>query len=217
VKLTRILPFAAVVALLSPALLAGGLEKYKTWPNSPQGYFLTKAERAEWKANVKTDADAEQFINKFVASRGPGFADMVADRAAAADKHLTVSGTLGSLTTRGKIAILLGPPTSFSIQERAVKGRMAYSAAAYGNIGDTGPSASEMNDAAIQSNMSASKVDDYAFTYKADLLPGKPAKDFLVVVEVNPQNGTDRIVDTRQAARLNELAEAAAEASLAKK
>src|ERR1043165_657840 len=141
----KYLVFSAVLALIAPVVFAGGLSKYKNWPNSPQGYFMTNAERAEWKASVKTDDDAEQFIKKFVESRGPGFADDVAKRAEMADKHLTVSGRAGSLTTRGKIAILLGPPTSFSVARREVKGNASMSADSYANIDPTaGPSVGDM-------------------------------------------------------------------------
>src|SRR3954465_8990559 len=110
-NMKRNLLFLAVACLVAPALFAGSLSKYKNWPNTPQGYFLTSAERAEWKATVKTDEEAEAFVQKFLASRGPGFAEDVAQRAAMADKHLSVSGRAGSLTTRGKLIVLLGPPT----------------------------------------------------------------------------------------------------------
>ena len=69
----------SLVLLFLPSLLFALSPKYKEWAASPQAYFMTKAERAQW-AGVVTDADAEKFINDFVASRGPGFADMVTDR-----------------------------------------------------------------------------------------------------------------------------------------
>ena len=103
---TRLLLCLAVMALVVPALMAGGLEKYKNWPNSPQGYFMTASERAEWKANVKTDVEAEQFVKNFLAKRDAGFAADVAKRAEMADKHLTVSGRAGSLTTRSHTPIV---------------------------------------------------------------------------------------------------------------
>jgi GWxTD domain-containing protein len=207
---------SAVLALIAPVVFAGGLSKYKNWPNSPQGYFMTSAERAEWKATVKTDDEAEQFIKKFLDSRGPGFAADVAKRAEIADKRLTVSGRAGSLTTRGKIIILLGPPSSFSIARREIKGHAAMTAESYANIDPSaGPSVGDMAMAAQSRNMSGDLLNDYSFTYAADRLPVKQPKDFVVVVEVRAGDGSDRIVDRKSAAQLDELFEAAAQASLA--
>ncbi|HKS22936.1 MAG TPA: GWxTD domain-containing protein [Thermoanaerobaculia bacterium] len=206
----------AVLALVAPVVFAGGLSKYKNWPNSPQGYFMTNAERAEWKATVKSDDEAEQFIKKFVDSRGPGFAADVAKRAEIADKRLTVSGRAGSLTTRGKIIILLGPPSSFSIAKREIKGHAAFTAESYANLDPTsGPSVGDMAMAANSRNMSGDLLNDYSFTYAGERLPVKQPKDFLVVVEVRAGDGTDRIIDRKSAAQLDELFEAAAQASLA--
>ncbi|HEY6138821.1 MAG TPA: GWxTD domain-containing protein [Thermoanaerobaculia bacterium] len=213
----------AALGLIAPALLAGGLSKYKNWPNSPQGYFMTNAERAEWKASVKTDDDAEQFIKKFVDSRGAGFADDVAKRAEMADKHLSVAGRAGSLTTRGKLVILFGPPASFNIVSRETKGSASGSADSYQNIdnggrgggGSTGPAVGDMAMAAQRSSLGNSLVQDYTFTYKADALPAKQSKDLVVVVEVKPGDGSDRINDRKMSAQLDDLFEAAAQARLA--
>lgn len=72
----RLLPL--FLLFLAPALLAQGLDKYKSWPDSPQGAFMTSAERAEWNAKVKTDADAEEFVRNFVARHGADFAKAAA-------------------------------------------------------------------------------------------------------------------------------------------
>jgi len=214
----------AAVVLIVPALLAGGLDKYKNWPNSPQGYFMTNAERAEWKANVRTDAEAEAFVQKFLAARAPGFAEDVAKRAQVADKHLTVSGRAGSLTTRGKIVILLGPPSSFSVADREVKGNASGSADMYQNVGAggggrggggmSGESVGDMAMAAARRGMAGDLLKDYTFTYAADRLPAKQPKDLTVVVEVRAGDGTDRIVDRKAAAQLDEIFEAAAQKSI---
>ncbi len=213
----------AVAVLVVPALLAGGLDKYKNWPSSPQGYFMTNAERAEWKASVKSDADAEAFITKFLATRAPGFAEDIAQRATMADKHLTVSGRAGSLTTRGKIIILLGPPSSFTIAQREVKGNASGTPDMYTNTnsvspggGVGGPSVSDMSMAANRRALATDVLNDYTFTYAADRLPVKQPKDFAIVVEVRAGDGSDRIVDNKAAARLNEILEAAAQKSIVK-
>lgn len=233
-QIRRFLPLIAIVALAVPSLVAGGLDKYKTWPSSPQAYFMTAAERADWKANVHSDADAEQFVNKFVASRGPGFADDVAKRADMADKHLTVGKRPGSRTLRGKIVILLGPPSGFVISApHEVQGGRASSLGGVtgggasaggsfggpvggGSFGDKGSSVSDVVDASNQSAMAVSTVSDYTFTYNADKLPGKPSKPLQIVVEVNPGDGSDRINDRKAAAQLDEIFESIAAASLKK-
>jgi GWxTD domain-containing protein len=220
---TRLLCIALMLA--ASALFAGSLDKYKDWPNSPQGYFMTAAERADWKANVKSDADAEEFVKKFLAKRDAGFAADVAQRADAADKHLTVSGRKGSTTLRGKLIILLGPPTSFSVADREVKGNISGTADMYSNIGSGGggrssalsPNVGDMAMAANSRGMSGDAFKDYTFTYAADRLPVKQAKDFTVVVEVRAGDGTDRVIDHKAAAQLDALFEQAAAARIVTK
>jgi len=214
-----------ILVFVAPALFARGLEKYKNWPDSPQGYFMTSAERAEWKAKVHTDAEAEEFVKKFVASRGAGFADEVAKRAAIADQRLTVAGRAGSLTTRGKIVILLGPPSSFAIAQRgASHGHYSTpqspSHSAATSVGGSaspggGQSVEDVMDAIQHADLSSSTVTIYTFTYAADRLPGKQSKDLIVEVEADPGNGSDRIADRKVAAQLDEVFEQAAEAQLA--
>jgi GWxTD domain-containing protein len=93
-------------------VLAGGLsKKYKNWDKSPEAYFLTSDERAQWK-KIQTDADAQNFILDYKARRGPDFEKMLAERVAAADKYLSAGETKGSETLRGKIVILFGPPSA---------------------------------------------------------------------------------------------------------
>jgi fructose-specific component phosphotransferase system IIB-like protein len=115
---TRLL-FAAAILLFSVSLLADGLVKFKGWDTSPQGYFMTKAERQQWAA-IKTDDEAQAFVDHFLSSRGPGFAAEVASRAAQADAHLTLGKKVpASKTLRGKAVILLGAPTAFDASDIA--------------------------------------------------------------------------------------------------
>src|SRR5258706_8849742 len=110
--------FAVLVVLFAPTFLFALSQKYKDWANSPQAYFMTKAERAQW-AGVVTDADAEKFVAQFVASRGAGFAEQVADRATNADKYLTIGKTKpASQTLRGKVIVLLGPPSAVKTENK---------------------------------------------------------------------------------------------------
>jgi hypothetical protein len=90
------------------------------------------------------------------------------------------------------------------------------SADSYANIDPTaGPSVGDMAQAANSRGMSGDLFNDYTFTYAADRLPVKQSKDFVVVVEVRAGDGTDRLVDRKAAAQLDELFEAAAQKSLA--
>jgi GWxTD domain-containing protein len=202
------------VALTAITAFAANLGKYKDWPNTPEGYFMTASDRAAWK-HLKSEDEADEFIKKFVASRGPGFEENVAAAAKAADEHLTIGSHKGSQTLRGKIVILLGPPQDFQItQHRATPHYNARPKGVTGT-GVTGGndelSADEFADAGMDSGMAAKYVRDYAFTYAKDKLPTKPAKDVVITIEVNTSTGEDRITDSRMSRQVNELLDAAAE------
>ena len=110
--------FSLAFLLAASTLLAGGLSrKYKNWEKSPEAYFLTGAERAQWK-QVKADADAQNFILDYKAKRGPDFEKMLADRIAIADKYFSSGETKGSETLRGKVVIVFGPPSSIEKEPR---------------------------------------------------------------------------------------------------
>lgn len=110
----------ASLALLLAAsfVFADGLsKKNKTWDKSPEAYFLTNGERARWK-QVRTDADAQNFVLDYKARRGPDFEKMLADRIAIADKYFSSGETKGSETLRGKVIIVFGPPSSIEKEPR---------------------------------------------------------------------------------------------------
>jgi GWxTD domain-containing protein len=108
---------AVLAVVVAVPLFAGVSSKFKDWSNSPQGYFMTKAEKAQWSA-INTDADAQAFVDKFVASRGgDAWTAEVAKRAEMADRYLTVSKTPGSKSLRGKAVVLFGPPTSMTVTD----------------------------------------------------------------------------------------------------
>ena len=87
------------------------------WAHGPVQYLMTKDELAQWNA-IKTDADADKFIALFWARRDPTpntaaneFKTEFENRAQYADQHFGNSRVKGSMTDRGKILILFGPPT----------------------------------------------------------------------------------------------------------
>jgi GWxTD domain-containing protein len=210
------LSLAAIVCLAASAAFAGGLSnQYRDWPLTPQGYFMTTAERAEWKASVKSDAEAEQFIKKFLDRRGPGFAEDVAERAQMADKHLTVGNAAGSRTLRGKVVILLGPPSDFTKSTRSLEGERtsAIGQAAVSSVNIDGGNMGNVSDANSRQALATRSVMDYVFTYRPDKLPVKQTKDLVIIVEVNPSDGSDKFHDPLP--QLAEIFEAAAQARLA--
>ncbi|HEY1250261.1 MAG TPA: GWxTD domain-containing protein [Thermoanaerobaculia bacterium] len=111
-----------VVSVLAGLLIAAGalaeLNKYKDWDKSPDAYFLTPAERTEWKS-VATDEDAEKFIALYWAKRDPTpgtpqneFRDDVGRRIAAADQQFKMSRyKRGADSVRGRLLIVLGAPS----------------------------------------------------------------------------------------------------------
>jgi GWxTD domain-containing protein len=112
-RFKRLLVAVAVLSLAVPAFAK--LSKYKDWSNSPEGYFMTKAERAQWSA-IDTDEAAQAFVDKFIASRGgDAFVAETSKRAEMADKYLTVGKLPGSKTLRGKAIVLFGAPSAINV------------------------------------------------------------------------------------------------------
>ncbi|HEX8169499.1 MAG TPA: GWxTD domain-containing protein [Thermoanaerobaculia bacterium] len=213
---------AAFLLLLCATVASAELAKYKDWDQSPQGYFMTKAERAQWSA-ITNDADAERFVNEFIARRGgESFKAEVAKRADAADKYLTVGPLKGSKTLRGKIIILFGPPAAMSVQDwskRKTGGgsngldATAYSSGATGNNIDApngDPGAVGRNGGATMSWM----MKDYNFRFNGKSVPGLNRPDYSVVVEVEASTGKDRVKDAKTEKDLGEVFESVAQASI---
>jgi len=208
-------------ALLATAAFSADLGKYNNWPKSPEGYFMTKADRAAW-SGLRSEAEAEAFVQKFVAARGgASFEAEVADRAKAADDHLGIAGDLASRSLRGKIVILLGPPASFTITQKTDRNNTTSTNTALSGAGGSGGrgggsavglTPADIVDAQNQSDMTTRIVHLYNFTYAKETLPGHPSKDMAFTVEVNPSTGEDRITDVRINKIVNELLESAAEA-----
>ncbi len=172
------------------------------WADSPQGYFMTKAERAEW-SKLTTDAEAAQFVEKFLAGRGPAFAAEVAAKVKEADDNLSVDGRRGSQTLRGKIVILLGRPSKVTI------------ARWIGDKSDT--MTTHLTDGELKPqpvmNLPPNKerTSDMRIRYSTDYKLAYPKRT--IVVAVDPITGDDRILDARAAREVDALLEAAAEAS----
>lgn len=107
----RALPTLALLAALAAPAAAAGLSKYKGWADSPQAYFLSKAEREAWAA-VQTDEEAEKFIAEYQAARGKGFAAAIQSRIDVAERTYKTGKLKGARSPQGRTLVLLGEPTS---------------------------------------------------------------------------------------------------------
>jgi len=225
-NLKRLLVLAAVLLFAAP--LFARLSKYKGWDSSPEGYFMTRAERDQW-SKIDTDADAEKFIADFRAKRPDNFQKEVADRAANADKYLTVGKTPGSKSLRGKIVILLGPPTQMDVADRTVTSSKSDSgamASAMTNMngsdvggsaghGDKGDSSGGVN--SIGTTMStAAVVRVMHFNYQGAVAKTADRKQIDLNVEIDPNTGKDRIPSRSEESDLNSIFELMAQSWIKK-
>lgn len=224
----RTLVVLAVVALASP-MFARLSSKYRGWESSPEGYFMTKAERDQW-SKIDSDADAEKFVADFRARRPDNFQKEVADRAANADKYLTVGKTPGSKSLRGKVVIVLGPPTQMDVADRTISSTKSDSGAMAGamsnmNGTDGGGSAggggkgaggsSSVN--SIGTTMStANIVRVMHFNYQGAVAKTADRKQIDVNVEIDPNTGKDRIASRSEESDLDSAFELVAQSWIKK-
>jgi GWxTD domain-containing protein len=179
-----ILTLLLTVAVVPLALASGLSKKYKTWDKSPESYFLTNSEKAQWK-QVKTDADAQSFILDYKARRGPDFDKMLSEREAIADKYFSAGETKGSETLRGKVVIVFGPPSSIG-KEKGTTGtktdvsRMDNFSSGRGGV--------EMSSAGTSSPMSphsnGAHTPDFTFSYDKDAAPKAIGKPFQIELKM---------------------------------
>jgi GWxTD domain-containing protein len=84
------------------------------WGEGPVRWLMTDAEKSAWAA-AKTDDDRAAFIEKFwkvrVLEDDPSFRTTFDKRVAFADVNFKQGETRGSLSDRGMVFVLLGPPT----------------------------------------------------------------------------------------------------------
>jgi GWxTD domain-containing protein len=84
------------------------------WGDGPVRWLMTDSERSAWAA-AATDADRTAFVAKFWKARNleddPSFQPTFDKRVAFADANFKQGEVRGSLTDRGMVFVLLGPPT----------------------------------------------------------------------------------------------------------
>ncbi len=181
------------IAAMLPAF--GASPDLKDWQNSPQGYFMTKAEHQEWSA-IKTQEEARRFIDQFLARRGPGFAAGVSARAATADKYFTVGKLPGSKTLRGKAVIVLGPPSTMDVSDIEGNIMQHTSSVHHDTLGSETMGGGHI-------------VRDYHLVYTS--APGGPID---VTISSDSNTGKDGPRDRSAAKQLDAAFEAAAQASI---
>jgi GWxTD domain-containing protein len=217
------LSIVVALALLAVPAFAR-LSKYKDWPNTPEGYFMTKAERAQW-SRLDSDMDAEKFIADFVAKRPANFEKEVADRAANADKYLTVEKTQGSKSIRGKVIILFGAPTSMDVANEVVKNTEKRDnpevSAVMSNANSAGAGAGKGNGNAVSNSpgnyMATSQmIRVMHFSYTGEIARIVDRKSVDINVQIDPTNGTDMIASRTAESDLNTMFEAIAESWIKK-
>ena len=215
---------AALSTFIAVPLFAGLSAKYKDWPSTPQGYFMTAAERAQW-ATITADDEAEKFIQKFLAARGGEFAAEVAKRTEMADKYLTIGKTPGSKTLRGRAIILLGPPASLDVRD-ATEGEGHANARAFAESvnrygADSGSSPGGMK---VNENMqtSISPLDTvkarryFSFTFKNDITKKLDKPALIVNIVADPRDGKDEFASRSEAPDVEKAFELAAQMSIVK-
>jgi GWxTD domain-containing protein len=97
----------------------GALSKeHKDFGSGPTQYLLTRDEQKQWRA-IKTDEQAQAFIDLFWARRDPSpgtavneFRDAMTKRMALADSLYGTAKLRGAATDRGKVFMIMGPQTN---------------------------------------------------------------------------------------------------------
>lgn len=214
-----------VVAVLSLAVPAfAKLSKYRDWANSPEGYFMTKAEHDQW-SKVDSDADAEKFIADFHARRPANFEKEVAERAANADKYLTIGKTKGSESLRGKVIILFGTPASMDQSDQAVTDPghrdNAITAGIYSNASGAGGSSGgrgEADDAGtVGGGLSTGRViRNLHMVFTGETAKTLDKKQVDITVQIDPNTGKDQIASRVVANEVNAMFETVAESWIKK-
>lgn len=113
------LPVVPFVLLFLAAAVFTALPDDEDWANSPEAYFLTKEERAEWKTIDSRDS-RQNFIERYWLKRDPTpgtgkneFRELVLARIKSADARFRIEDTPGSRTAQGQVFIVLGSPARF--------------------------------------------------------------------------------------------------------
>lgn len=115
---------AVALSVLAATAQAQLSPKYADFAKGPVQFLMTGEDQKAWR-QVKTDAEAQDFIDLFWARRDPTpgtprneFRDTFEERVKAADKLFAIpnSKKRGALTDMGRVLILLGPPANLGTE-----------------------------------------------------------------------------------------------------
>lgn len=194
--LSRFLAAAALAAIVAAPALAA-LDKYKDWDKAPEFlYFGTDDEKASFK-KLASDDEAVQFIALFWARRDPDlktpqneFKDRIEALVKLADERFGFRGRRGSLTERGKVLIVLGPP-------KQIVPREISSSAGVEKGGEV--------------SLPGAKTIQYTFVYEEDRIPAfAGVKKLEIVIENDAARGAETLMKASQFAALQKKAVEAA-------
>ncbi len=132
-KAMKRIVIVCAVAIVASSAFAQLSAENREWAKSAVQYIMTPQEQQAWN-QVKTDAEAKAFQDLFWARRDPSAGTPVNEYRAAfeqmaayADEHFGEGRRKGSLTDRGRVLFLLGPPSHV---ERSGAGAVAMPGAA---------------------------------------------------------------------------------------
>ena len=163
------------------------LTKYKDWDKSPEAYFLTPAERSEWK-KVASDEDAEKFVALYYAKRGgEPFKQEVARRIAAADQQFKMQRyKRGAESVRGRLLVVLGAPSKVSMRRSS----------------DPSDAQSAQADiASIDTRFSENTEALHTWIYERDKLAAFGLPELRAQVSVDTRRGLDSLQNTTEVER----------------
>jgi GWxTD domain-containing protein len=213
--------FLSLVALFAAASLsAADLGALQEWPDSPMGYFLTKAERAEW-ASLASEGDAAKFVEVFLAKRDASFPGEVKLRAQQADKYLTIGKLQGSKTLRGKVIVLMGPPTGMNVAvgtKSETKRDNPAVAGALSNIGPSGGGGRNADAGSFSGNSigTGTEIRTYSISYDGKQAKAVDREKITFVIEADGNTGKDRFTSRDAENEAQAIFELAARGSIKK-
>ena len=116
-SMTRILIVSAAATIIAAGAFAQLSAENREWARGPVQFIMTPQEQQQWN-QVKTDAEAKAFEDLFWARRDPSagtqtneYRDAFEMAVKYADEHFAEGRRKGSLTERGRLLVLIGPPS----------------------------------------------------------------------------------------------------------
>lgn len=217
----RRISILAVAAVFAVSLSAANLGSFQEWDESPEGYFMTKAEREQW-AQLGSEADAAKFVQEFLAKRDAGFPAEVKKRAEQADKYLTIGKVKGSKSLRGKVIVLMGPPSGLNVSSHVktdAKRDSPAMAGALSNIGGSGGGGGRGSGEPVNpagSIGTGTEIRTYVISYDGAAARTVDRTKATFTVEADAATGKDRFASRDGEKEAQALFELAAKASIRK-